>query len=112
MTGKQGDEGKGVNPSADGVNSAQREVFAKMQDFSSKWYGNLNDALFALKRDIAKVLVVNLQKPTRYVYITRDYANPNFFFIKEFTEDEVFRGDYGGIELEKVNEEQLINLLR
>jgi hypothetical protein len=111
MTEKQGEKEKGANPGASGVNDAQMEIFARMQDFSSKWYSNLNDALFALKRDVAKVLVVNLQKPTRYVYITRDYANANFYFVKEFSEDEVFRGNYGPIELQKMTEEQLINLL-
>jgi len=111
MKGKQGDEGKGVNPGADGVSSAQMEIFARMQDFSSKYYGNLNDALFALKRDMAKVLVVNLEKPTRYIYITRDYADANFYFVKEFTEDEVFKGDYSTVELQKMTEEQVKNLL-
>jgi len=111
MTGKGSENEKGVNPSVDGVNSTHEEIFARMQDFSSKWYGNLSDALFALKRDEAKVLVVNLENPTRYVYITRDYANVNYFFVKEFTEDEVVKGDYSAIELQKMTEEQLINLL-
>jgi len=110
MTEKGKGEGKEVYPSASGVNDAQREIFARMQDFSSRWYTDLRSAIFDLKRGVAKVLVVNLENPTRYVYVTIDYANHNYFFIKQFTEDQVFKGDYSA-ELQKVTEEQVINLL-
>ena len=100
------------NPSAEGVNSAHGEIFAKLQDFSSRWYTDLRSAIFDLRRGVAKVLVFNLQNPTRYLYVTLDYANHNYFFVKEFSEDEVFKDDYGTAELQKVTEEQLINLLR
>jgi hypothetical protein len=105
---KEKGEGKEVYPGASGVNDAQ--VFAKMQDFSSKFYTNASDALAALKRQEAKVLVFNLENPTRYVYVTLFYANPNYFLVKEFSEDQVFAGDYSA-ELQKMTEEQVINLL-
>ena len=112
MTGeeKEGKKEKGVNPSVSGVNGTQ-EIFARMQDFSDKWYTSLRDALFDLRRGVAKVLVVNLDNPTRYVYITLDYANHNFFYVKQFSEDQVFKGDYSG-ELQKMTEEQVYGLLQ
>jgi hypothetical protein len=107
---KENEGEKGAsNPGASGVNDAH-EIFAKMQDFSSKWYTNLRDALGALKSGEAKVLVVNLENPTRYVYVTLNYANHNFFFVKEFSEDQVFKGDYSTAEFKKMTEEQVINL--
>jgi len=112
MTGEEKEGEKGAsNPRADGVNSAQ-EIFARMQDFGSKWYSNASDALAALKRGEAKVLVFNLQNPARYLYVTLDYANHNFFYVKEFAEDEVMKGDYSALELQKMTEEQVINLLQ
>jgi hypothetical protein len=112
VTEEKEKKGQGVteNP-AGGEKPAQREIFARMQDFSSKWYTNLRDALVALKSGEAKVLVINLENPTRYVYVTLNYANPNYFFVKEFSEDQVFNGDYSTAELQKMTEEQVYGLL-
>jgi len=109
MTEKGKGEKGPSNPRADGVNSAQEEVFAKMQDYSDKWYTNASEALAALRRGEAKVLVFNLENPVRYAYVTLDSANHNFFYVKVFTEDQVFKGDYDA-ELQKMTEEQVINL--
>jgi len=108
--GKEGEKEKGVNPSVSGVNDTQ-EVFARMQDFSSRWYTNASEALAALKRGEAKVLVFNLENPTRYLYVTLDSANHNFFYVKQFSEDEVMKGDYSALELQKMTEEQVKNLV-
>jgi len=106
---KEGEKGQ-VNPSVPGVNGTQEEIFAKMADYSDKWYTNVSEALSALRRGDAKVLVFNLEKPTRYLYVTLNSANHNYFYVKEFSEDQVFKGDYN-VELQKMTEEQVINLL-
>jgi len=105
-------EGQGVTgyPGASGVNDAQ-EIFARLQDFSSKWYTDASEALAALKRGEAKVLIFNLENPTRYAYVTLNSANNNFFYVKIFSEDEVFKGDYSTAQLQKMTEEQVYGLL-
>jgi hypothetical protein len=111
MTGKTDGKGKEVYPGADGVNSAQEEIFANNADGSADWYTDAVQALSALKSGHASNLVYEVAKTHTYIVIKPSKTSPNSFEVKRVAEDDVFRGDYSKVTTETMNEKQVINLL-